>query len=458
MPRELSAKTRILLLASSITLLHSLSGVAQVPAKPARPNLLVITFDTTRADRLGAYGYEKAQTPNIDRLAREGVLFLNAHAQSPQTLPSHASLFTGHYTITHNVRSNGQHLEENAITLAEVLRTEGYQTGAIVATAALLSGFNLDQGFETYNDNFEEPIVGKAFKNFFRFFSRRKVNLYSTRPANRVTALARKWLKKAASKKKPFFLWIHYFDPHAPYLFHPDFDRPGRYRRTGSRNAYGELEENYVNEIGFADHHMGRVLKQLDKLDLSSNTLVLLTADHGESLGEHGYTGHRKEVYEQIIRIPMIFRLPGKLPAGGRLGTPAMSIDVAPTILTLLGISYPENAFAGKDLFALDPREPRKRFSLAVKLFTKDPIRTALFYRNHKFIQFDKSKNNLLFDLSKDRAEKSNLFDPSNHTLGIDWAEEVSQWFAQFERLSVNDFKMSREQMEKLRSLGYVGN
>ncbi|MEE8585394.1 MAG: sulfatase, partial [Acidobacteriota bacterium] len=451
---ELRTGLRLLAGLVTVCLLWSvLQGTQKGKAKAssdARPNLLLVTFDTTRADRLPPYGYDGIKTPALSRLASQGVTFLRMHSQSPQTLPSHTSLFTGLYTITHNVRSNGQRLEPNAITLAEVLRAEGYQTGAVVATAALLEDFGLGQGFQTYNDDFEDAAISGAIKSVFRFFSRNKINLYSTRPANRVSTLARRWLSKAAKKDRPFFLWVHFFDPHTPYLHHPDFDRPSLKRRSGTQNRYGQLEKNYLNEIEFADHYLGKLLNHLDRLGLSSNTLVAFSADHGESLGEHGYTGHRGEVYENIIRIPLILRFPGRLRAGQRLDTPAMSIDVVPTLLKLMSIDFPDSAFAGEDLFALDPHMPRRCYSLAVKLFTKSPIRTALLYGGYKYIQFDDPSHNLFFSLSQDPEEGSNLIKAAPlPESGLDWTAAIQDWFDRYEELTVSDFEMTAEQMER---------
>ncbi|HSR67746.1 MAG TPA: sulfatase [Acidobacteriota bacterium] len=480
----ISIRYRPIALALSLTL-GLTPALAQRRAQDDRPNLLVVTFDTTRADRLQPYGFEGARTPTIDRLAREGVLFEHCNSQSPQTLPSHSSIFTGQYTITHNVRSNGQKLEEDAITLAEILTVEGYQTGAVVATAALMETFNLDQGFATYDDDFEDPALTKAFKGFFRFFSRGKVNMTTTRPANRVSRLGRNWLNKAAKKKRPFFLWLHFFDPHSPYVYYPDFDRPSVQREDGPENEHGELEENYINEIEFADYYLGKVIDHMETLGLLDNTLVVFTADHGESLGEHDYQGHRQEVYEHIIQVPLIMRFPSSLPAGTRLETPAMLIDIAPTVLKLLGVPYPDNAFPGADLMALDPRQPRERFALAVKLFTKSPIRTAMYYGEHKYVLFDDPELNQLFAFRSDHDELHNLLSGARHGLtssngangasstagpsgdgtlapathrlpDIDWEARIQEWFRRFEELTVSDFKMTVEQMEALRSLGYI--
>ncbi len=436
---------------------------AQVVPNPAgrgaRPNLLFITFDTTRADRLGCYGYSGARTPAIDRLAREGVLFSRAYAQAPQTLPSHCSLFTGFYPITHNVLSNGQRLEDDASTLAEMLQAGGYRTGAVVAAAPLMQEFNIHQGFDYYNDDFRDNAVLSGFKAMLRFFSANKLNIPTSRPANRVTAFAKQWLSQHAGRKqkRPFFLWVHYFDPHDPYEFRPDFDKPLLLQDNAEVNQYGYREPNYVNEIEFADHYLGKLLDHLDKLGVSRNTLTVFTTDHGESLGEHEYRGHRQNVYENIIRIPLIFRMPGVLPEGERLDVPGMSIDVTPTILRLLGIPYPTSSFQGTDLFALNAGEPRKIYATAVKLFTKSFIRRTMIYGDLKFIEFDDPERNALYDLRIDPDEKVNLLEGHQKVAGsLSWESEIQQWFEQHENLRLSDFRMSPEQLERLRSLGYI--
>ncbi len=432
----------------------SLVGVlvaAGAHASDSRPNLLLVTFDTTRADRLGCYGFEGARTPYIDSLASEGTVFLNTYAQAPQTLPSHTSLMTGHYTITHNVLSNGQRLDDRVLTLAEILSAEGYQTGAIVATAALLSDFNLDQGFETYDDHFDEPGLLAGFKNFFRLISRSKVNPTTTRRADRVADLAGRWLKSAKQKERPFFLWVHFFDPHAPYVHRRDFAKPDEV--STEENS---LQASYINEVAFTDHYLGRVLGDLGRLGLERNTLTVFTADHGESLGEHGYFGHRRELYEEIIRIPLIWRLPFKIKAGDVIEGPAMSIDVVPTVLTLLDVEYRPEAFAGRDLFALDRSRHRKVFSMAVKLFTKEPIRTALRYGPNKYIRFDERSRNKLFGIDRDPYEEHNLIQSSGVGEDFDWEGAIRDWFDQFQNTALDDFRMTEEQLEKLRSLGYV--
>ncbi len=441
-------------------LLALLSPCAPVWGKDGgvrRPNLLFITFDTTRADRLGCYGFGQIRTPSIDRLASEGVTFENVYAQAPQTLPRHASIFTGLYTITHNVLSNGQRLDDPAITLAEMLAGSGYKTGAVVSAAPLMKVFNLTQGFEYYNDTFElEDGVG-YFKAFMRLFSRSKINLPSERRGDKTANLATAWLKKISGGKRPFYLWVHFFDPHEPYDFRTDFDRPERITDSPEKNHYGEDEAAYLNEIEFADHHLGRVLDHLDKLGLTDNTLTVFTADHGESLGEHQYQGHRQSVYENVVRVPLILRMPGTLSAGRRLTTRGMSIDILPTVLALLEIPYLENSFQGSDLLKLDEEEPRKLYSLAVKLFTKTPIRRTMIFGDYKFIEFDDPDKNALFNIREDPGELENLIHTSPvEAEKVSWQEEISRWWEEHADLQFTDFTLAPEQLERLKSLGYV--
>jgi arylsulfatase A-like enzyme len=290
-----------------------------------------------------------------------------------------------------------------------------------------------------------------------RFFSAKKINIPTSRPAHHVAELSMSWLQRVAKGKKPFFLWVHFFDPHDPYEFRPDFEQPDVVISEGKLNEFGYMEENYINEIEFSDHYLGKILNLMDELNLTDNTLTVFTADHGESLGEHDYQGHRQEVYQNVIRVPLILRWPGHLPAGERRDSPGMSIDIAPTVLKLLGIPYLPDSFQGTDLFSIPEGEPRKIHSLAVKLFTKSPIRKALIVGDYKYIEFDTPERNALYNLKSDPGELNNLLH-SDHS-GKDqvaWADEVQKWFEHFEGMEFDDFKISPEQLEMLKSLGYV--
>lgn len=448
----------------------AVSAMRAAGEPPSRPNLLLVTFDTTRADRLTPYGYTRARMPALERLAREGTVFTRCYAPTVQTLPSHAAMMTGLHPITSNVVSNGQRLDAGVLTLAELLQAEGYRTGAVVATAPLMEVFGLAQGFETYDDDFEDSTISRAAKSLLRLFSVNRWNLRTTRPAHRVAALAQDWLTQASREGRPFFLWAHFIEPHDPYDRHPDFTRPKRVVSDGRPNAYGVREENYVNEIEFADHYLGSILRHMDSLGLTGRTLTVFTADHGESLGEQGYTGHREEVYESIIHVPLIVRMPGRVPAGARLQTPAQLIDVTPTILPLLGFSLEGSPFQGRDLFAMAPDEPRSLFAMAAKLFTREPIRIAMIKGARKFVLWPETGRQALYDLRADPGERRNLLadaNSANHANGNadanvqkdspDWAGEVRAWWARNDRLRPDDFTLDPDQMERLKSLGYVG-
>lgn len=426
------------------------------PAADRPPNVLVVTFDTTRADRLGAYGY-RAKTPAIDRLAREGALMQRAYSPSVQTLPSHASLFTGLYSVTHGVLSNGQTLSGDAVTLAEILSSHGYATGAILGAATLLSDFGLDQGFDTYDEEFGGTVLERSFKTFVRFLSRSKLNIPSTRTAPEVTRRAINWLNRHAKRERPFFLWLHFWDPHEPYEFRPDFERPNLVVSGGALNEHGQKEANYVNEIEFADHYLAKILRRLDRLGLTESTLTILTSDHGESLGAHGYVGHRREVYEDIIRIPMIFRLPGRVPAGTVVSAPVMSIDVVPTVLDLVGVPYLPESYQGRNIFGLGD-ENRSVFALAVELFTRTPIRRAVIDEGLKFIEFDEGEQDALYSLVDDPGEEHNLLYSTGQSISeaADWRGRIVRWYRTFASISFDDIEISPEQLERLRSLGYV--
>lgn len=444
------------ILASVLLLLVGIFPFAHLAAAP-RPNILFITFDTTRVDQLSPYGSRELETPNIQKLADEGVLFENVYAQAPQTLPNHASIFTGLYTITHNVVSNGQKLDERALTLAEVLKRYNYNTGAIVSAAPLMKVFNLDQGFDHYDDDFSAPDLLHGLKGLLRFFSANKINMQSDRKGHETARLAVRWIKSASKKGKPFFLWVHFFDPHKPYDYRPDFERPELIEDPVDLVQQDGTRAAYASEIQFADHNMGKILTALETLGIADKTLTVFTADHGESLGEHEYLGHRQHVYENIIRVPLIIRWPQFLPIARRIAVPAMSIDIMPTLLSLLEVPHLPDSFQGRDMLAVRQQKPRKIYSLAVKLFTKAPIRRTMIYGDYKFIEFDQPERNALYDIRTDPLEQRNLIqDIPLEALQVQWQEDIQQWWDNNSNSLVSDFKMTSEQLERLKSLGYV--
>ena len=271
----------------------------------ARPNVLLVTLDTTRPDHLGAYGSTKAATPVLDALARDGVRFANAYCSTPLTRPSRCSILTGAYPLRHKVRNNGAYyLGPGEVTLAERLKATGYSTAAFVASFNTDSRFGLGQGFDVYDDRFLDDELLKAFK--------------SERPADQVADAFLSWL--GAKPRDRFFAWVHFFDPHTPY------EPPSPFKERFAADPY-------AGEIAFMDRELGRIVGALKAKGLLERTLVVLAGDHGESLGEHGEADHGIFIYDATMKVPLILHAPGALPRGKVVDARVRLIDIMPTVL-----------------------------------------------------------------------------------------------------------------------------
>jgi len=311
-----------LLLAAGILLLWLFKD--EIGLTTPRPNLIVITLDTTRADRLGCYGYAAAETPHLDALASGGALFENARVQVPGTLPSHASMMTGTNPTWHGIDTNHQKLvDEGVVTLAESLRGEGFRTHAVIGAFVLGKAYGLAQGFETYDDAMPVPALGAMAE---------PGEILAEESLERVVD----WID--ANGDDPFFLWWHIYDPHAP------FEPPPLYRHRFQRNLYD-------GEIAYVDSVFGRLMRALERMELSDNTIIAVIGDHGESLGDHDEDFHGFFVYNSTLSVPLIFNGPG-VPAGARVKDLVRSIDLAPTLHELLGCAA-EPQHQGRSLCAL---------------------------------------------------------------------------------------------------------
>ncbi len=435
-------------------LLMLLSGAAFGAGETAarRPNVLLITLDTTRADYLSSYGFPLPTTPNLDRLARGGVRFSDAITQIPLTGPSHATILTGLYPHQHGAIRNGVPLLEEVPTLAERLKATGYQTAAFLSGWTLrrnLSG--LARGFDTYDDAMEDRY--------------RLVN--TQRFAHQVTPAALEWLK--AHSGGPFFLWVHYFDPHTPYIRRDEAHAALRAADATKLDAMRERNQNYASELRHVDDWIGKIFASLEELDLTSNTLIIVTADHGEAFGEHGYVGHGRRVYEEILQVPLIASWPGRLPAGKVVDVPVGLVDVAPTVSALLDLP---TIGEGTDLTPLlGPEEPAKRYTMRRIFFETYPgarkgiwklfspklsvIPSLAGFREGplKFVYDAKARESRVFDLSKDRGETQNLI--AQYPAYDDSGVHLVQWI-QISSRGNGESEASEEDLEKLRSLGYL--
>jgi len=405
------------------------------PASEAIPalkrlNLVVVTIDTLRADHLHCYGYAKIETPTIDGLAQKGTLFENAVAQAPLTPPSHASIFTGQYPSVHGVRNTGAFiLPASATTLAKILEQRGWETAAFVGAAVLKKAFGLNQGFGVYDD--EMPKAKRILQ----------YGEYAERPAGQVVDRAVRWLKGQSGK--PFFLWVHVFDPHAPYA------PPAPYKQRYAGRAYD-------GEIAYADHELARLFEAVGQKAPPDKTLTVVMADHGESLGEHGEFSHGVFLYDATLRIPLIMAGPG-IPSGQRVKEQARSIDVLPTILDLVGVK-PPSAVQGMSLApAFSGKQLPATVSYAETLFPKmnmgwSELR-AVRTNDWKYIQGPKPE---LYDLSQDAGETKNVI--------LDRPRETQQLQAQLKLAAGTDKGPEKVQtsladkrtMEQLKSLGYL--
>lgn len=281
-----------------------------------------MTLDTTRADHLGCYGYPEPTTPVLDRIAAEGVRFSHAYSTNPITLPSHTSIMTGTYPIFHGVRDNSTYfVDDRLTTLAETLGAAGYDTSAVVAAFVLDHRFNLDQGFRSYDDrvdeNWSKDEIEARGKNAFGFAERK---------ANLVSLAALEWLREW-SESKPFFLWLHYFDAHQP--------------TNPPEPHHSRFAARYDGEIAFADEQLGKVLDELRRRGELDRTLVVVAADHGEGLLDHGEPTHSLLIFDSTMHVPLIVRVPGG-PKGLVEEHLASTVDIVPTILDLLGLPAPE--------------------------------------------------------------------------------------------------------------------
>ena len=340
------------------------AGAAAVSMLRPRPqNVILVTIDTMRPDRISAYGYRRHQTPNLDRLAREGVLFENAFCDVTWTTPSMASVMTGTYATRHGMRSSFQTLRPGALTLAEILKNRGFYTAAIIASYPLHSIFGLNQGFDLYDEKFSTPLT----LNDDIDLGPPEPNPSSTRPPNgdrkamafflmdlargeacrsdaAVSDRAMRWLRQ--ERREPFFLWIHYFGPH---------EKPTGFAGLANIGKEQAIQlAAYDGDVLNVDHQIGRVLDTIDELGLVKNSVVVLHADHGQSSMEHGYFGHGRDILDPTAHIPLIIRVADGQSAGSRVAAMARNVDILPTVLGVLHVPNPV-AGDGRDLFAPRP-------------------------------------------------------------------------------------------------------
>lgn len=438
--------------------------------KASRQNVLFITVDTLRADHLGCYGYPRNTSPSIDAFAEKSVVFENCISQSTSTMPSHASMFTSLHPPAHGVITNVSRLSENIPSLVTVFKDNGYMTGAIISSFVLESDQGLAQGFKTYDETLESSELNRAE--------------YRERPADMATDAAKRWLQE--HKGDPFFLWVHYIDPHGAYF------PPGEYREMfvgdewylegkdvpisdslapGTIPKYQELPginntshyiAQYDAEIRFADDHIGRLLRFLEEAGLGMSTIVVLTADHGESLTERDhFFAHSFRTYDEQAVIPLLIRFPG-LGVHRRIEAQVRAIDIMPTLLDRLGLTNPHNIH-GQSLMKLitsgekSPPDFAVVYSeygiklLELSIGAQKSIRTSEW----KLTRNSRDGTWELYNLEEDPLETTNLAD--NEPIKLEQMRKLLEdQEAKMKKASVEMSRLTPEQIEQFNAFGYL--
>ncbi len=436
-----------------------------------RHNVVFITIDTLRADHLGCYGYPRQTSPAIDAFAQNSVLFENCVSQATSTLPSHTSIFTSLYPPAHGVTHNVARLSPEVPSLVRVFKSNGYITGAIISNLVLESRFGLSQGFQTYDEKLKSRELNRK-----KFLERR---------ADATTDAAIEWLRSA--KEKRFFLWVHYIDPHGAYYPPPEYRRmflgddwyseeeempidsenfvsgtiPGYQAHFGNKNPSYYIAQ-YDSEIRFTDDQIGRLLQYLGQSDLISNSIIVITADHGETLAERDLCfTHTFRTYDEQAVIPLIIHFPDP-ELRKRIGAQVRAIDIIPTLLDKLGLQNPYSIH-GASLMKLitSGEEPPADFAVIYSDYGMDffdsvmGARKSIRTRRWKLTQNSLDGSMELFNLEEDPLEKNDL-SQQEPTIVNEMTKLLEDWEKGITKATVSRTRLSPERIEQLKSFGYL--
>lgn len=465
------------------------AGYPELPPDRSKPNVVLITMDTTRADHLSLYGYVRRTTPFLTNIGRNGVVFQKAYSVASWTLPSHASLFTGKLPSVHGAMETHWWLDSSEDTMAEILKRSGYYTGGFVSGPYLLSSLNMGQGFDYYDDQLDfgsgiqRLIAVKMIRSVFHF----KFGwMDGQRNGREVTDRAIEWL--SSFHNHPFFLFVNYFDPHDPYqppppfdtLFDPTYhgdmngiirnlysDRETGRRRKGGKDGpfltnddYYHLQALYDGEITFMDLQIARLIRFLQTSNKFDNTIVIILSDHGESIGDHQILDHGHTLYEEQVHIPLIVEGPG-IPANWRISALVRSIDILPTVLQLIHVSAPADiqgkSFADYFSKKFDTRtyvgeifqDPRVK----VKPFKRDQ---KCYLENQWKLLWSSNNHNELYDIDSDFGETQNQFPGNNGTAMIDSLFGYLKTLPN--RTTLKQGPLDESTLESLKSTNYINN
>jgi arylsulfatase A-like enzyme/Tfp pilus assembly protein PilF len=393
-------------------------------------NVILITIDTMRADYWSCNGSTDVKTPNLDRLANEGVNFQRVRTPVPLTLPSHASILTSLYPRNHGIRDNAIfQLDESHLTFAEILKKYGYRTAAFVGSFVLDPRFGLNQGFDYYDakmsggaEMLERPDAERSAEQVYDSFAR--------------------WLQQHQDPK-PVFVWLHFYDPHAPY------DPPVSFKKQYRSNPY-------ASEVAFTDSIIGKVITELQTRKMIEQSIVAVVGDHGEGLGQHQETTHSILIYNSTLHVPMLISAPGLIPAGMKLNELSSTIDLVPTLLDYLAI--PEKMGEGKSLRSMieNKGSTAKREAVSESLYPRFNLGWSELYGiefgNYHYIL---APNPELYDVAKDPAEKQNIIG-SSPKIAQDLRQKLESNYVHSAVENPESPVIDPEVREKMESLGYV--
>jgi arylsulfatase A-like enzyme len=437
-----------------------------------RPNIVLVTFESLRADHVGCYGYERDTTPAIDALSKEGITFDNAYSVTSWTLASHATIFTGLYPTAHKVVAHNHMLDDSYTTLAELLGQAGYQTAGFVSGPFLRTTHNLNQGFEIYDDSIANPKGNQAAHGDV------------TNP--RMEKLVSDFLSGQRDKARPFFLFLYLWDPHYDYIPPEPYDKKfvpadaeavevRGYEERGivtediNRNQLAYVVSQYDGEVLWTDALLGRLWKQLRDLGLWENTAVVLTADHGESFFEHGKKGHKNNLYVEELHVPLVVKLPGP-PAAARDTRIVNLIDLFPTVLDIADTAA-NQPHQGRSLLAPPPESAKPTyFELQEMWFSVNRVTRqvraqgnmwyAVRLGDYKLVNVQNKDIWELYDLASDPAELEPL--GAEHNDKRDALRKLLETHNANMRQLASDWgqaqpaRLSPEDLRRLEALGYV--
>ncbi len=457
-------------------------------------NVILVSIDTLRADHVGSYGYHRNTTPNLDRLAREGVRFQNVVSTTSWTIPAHAGMFTSQYDLVHGLLSHTDRLDDKRITMAESMKKAGYTTAGFYSSITLDPVFGLGQGFDDYiccysYSTYVDPFRKKdAKENFSRLRSRiqqavpdKDINLQElswrdvTNPV--VHRKVTDWLDK--HHKERFFLFVHYWDPHYDFVPPPPYDTMFDPGYKGDINGRGfisnpaiepgmdrdDLEHVialYDGEIRCTDHYVGKLVDKLKSLGILDDSLLIVTSDHGEEFFDHGSKGHRNNLFDETVMVPLIMRYPGHVPAGKVIKKEARIIDVFPTAAALMDVPGSPEAMGENLVPYIKGQAPMPELSALSQLELENNSLFSLRTLQWKFLYHRQSESAICFDLKEDPEEKK----------AIEWKRPLfSKAKQRFKKKmdNVNSFSRTLQrsdekpgasfteaQEQRLRDLGYL--